>query len=48
MKAHVYYPLHPAYYLTWALTQILIIPLPKLGHKIIQSLQKAQTHLPRG
>ena len=44
--SHKYYPLYPTYYPTWALTQILIIPWPKLGHKIIPSLQKAQTHLP--
>ena len=32
--SHKYYPLQPTYYPTWIFTKILIILLPKLGHKI--------------
>ena len=32
--SHKYYLLQPTYYPTWVFTKILIILLPKLGHKI--------------
>ena len=42
--SHKYYLLQPTYYPAWVFTKILIILLPKLGHKITLSSHKAQHH----